>query len=463
MDVAQIKQLRQKHSLSQEQLANVLGVSFTTVNAWETGKRTPQHSMRALLEKLSSVDQIQNFKHLDSAKDVGFARSDAGFVSSVISYEGRKDESPYTHGIGRWYGCLPSFFVRDIVKFCGTDLDAPQRALVNFGGSGTVPLEFGIAGISSYSIDVNPVAFLLTYIKTQLLKPISEKRFQEIRSSARDSADRAAKQLPFDDPNLLHSVNKWVTPEAQDLFLSVISVINANTDTQTQIILAVALINIAINYCQIDKRCTNHYVYRKNFVSAQKFWSDYEAEVQAINEKLRLLKRVDGYAIPSLSIQDNRSTTFSSGYFDVVFSHPPYGNMINYYSMSRVQLSILGSIALRDKALAKQVGDSLSHAKSSDQSSSTYDHFTQSISGWVKEAHRVLKNKGHLIVVIGDGRSQGYLNHPHTEIVRVAESLGMRLRELFIWITENKSGMHVRRKGHHIDHNYVLVLQKLAF
>ncbi len=38
-----IKRIRQKQLLSQADLANELGVSFTTVNRWETGKCRPSY------------------------------------------------------------------------------------------------------------------------------------------------------------------------------------------------------------------------------------------------------------------------------------------------------------------------------------------------------------------------------------------------------------------------------------
>lgn len=38
-----LKAIRQKSFLSQEAFAKVLGVSFTTVNRWETGKSKPSY------------------------------------------------------------------------------------------------------------------------------------------------------------------------------------------------------------------------------------------------------------------------------------------------------------------------------------------------------------------------------------------------------------------------------------
>jgi len=44
-----IKQIRQKHFLSQEAFAKELGVSFATVNRWESGKTKPTYKTMKLL------------------------------------------------------------------------------------------------------------------------------------------------------------------------------------------------------------------------------------------------------------------------------------------------------------------------------------------------------------------------------------------------------------------------------
>lgn len=45
-----IKQIRQRHFLSQEAFAKELGVSFATVNRWESGKTKPTYKTMKLLD-----------------------------------------------------------------------------------------------------------------------------------------------------------------------------------------------------------------------------------------------------------------------------------------------------------------------------------------------------------------------------------------------------------------------------
>ena len=53
-----VKELRGSLSLTQEQFAREVGVTYSTVNNWENGKRAPQpFLLRRLLEMKDELDQ----------------------------------------------------------------------------------------------------------------------------------------------------------------------------------------------------------------------------------------------------------------------------------------------------------------------------------------------------------------------------------------------------------------------
>lgn len=57
---ALIKELRERLHLTQEQFAQRVGVTYSTVNHWENGKRTPQPFLvRRLLEMKAELDEKQ--------------------------------------------------------------------------------------------------------------------------------------------------------------------------------------------------------------------------------------------------------------------------------------------------------------------------------------------------------------------------------------------------------------------
>lgn len=54
-----IKKIRRKEFLSQEEFAKAIGVSFTTVNRWETGKAKPN------LKTMKLIDRFCKSKGID--------------------------------------------------------------------------------------------------------------------------------------------------------------------------------------------------------------------------------------------------------------------------------------------------------------------------------------------------------------------------------------------------------------
>lgn len=53
-----IKELRQKRFLSQEAFAKELGVSFATVNRWESGKTKPTYKTMKLIDDYCKKNNI---------------------------------------------------------------------------------------------------------------------------------------------------------------------------------------------------------------------------------------------------------------------------------------------------------------------------------------------------------------------------------------------------------------------
>ncbi len=61
-----IKNIRQKSLMSQEAFAQALGVSFTTVNRWESGKSKPSYKTMKIIDDYCKVHSID----FDISKDL---------------------------------------------------------------------------------------------------------------------------------------------------------------------------------------------------------------------------------------------------------------------------------------------------------------------------------------------------------------------------------------------------------
>ena len=54
----EIKTVRQRSLMSQEAFAQALGVSFTTVNRWETGKSKPSYKALKMIDEYCKANNI---------------------------------------------------------------------------------------------------------------------------------------------------------------------------------------------------------------------------------------------------------------------------------------------------------------------------------------------------------------------------------------------------------------------
>lgn len=451
-----ITQIRQKHGITQEELAHILNVSYTSVNAWETEKRKPQERMRNVLSELLAADKLSDYIKSVSPFNVGIRRSDAGFVSTIIDYGNLRDPYPYTHGFGRWYGSLPSFLVRDLLSFLSTDLNNSGDAVVNFCGSGTVALELSISGRNCLAVDANPVAVLLSKVKTTPLNhSLVEDLLHEANRVVFEEHDLSSFEGLSGD-NLLVSNSKWIPSDVCRFTLGCLSSIRRLNSNEIKNILTITLACILPDYCCIDKRCTNHYVYKKAVpFSKEAFAESYLREIESFIEKNKDLSSISNYKIPSIQLGNACDLPVDNESVTLVFSHPPYGTTINYYAINRIALSVVEAAGIFDNK-----SNIFADCRSNDISSGTLSRFSSFTQNWVSEAYRVLKPGGVLAVVIGDSRNGGALSHPFTDVILTGEQVGFITKELFIWITNHKAGMHVKRKGNHIDHNYILILEK---
>ena len=69
---ALVKRLRKRLGLTQEQFAHKLGVTFSTVNQWENGRRRPQPFLRKHLWEMEASLAAGSTDHLTKAAALAF-------------------------------------------------------------------------------------------------------------------------------------------------------------------------------------------------------------------------------------------------------------------------------------------------------------------------------------------------------------------------------------------------------
>ncbi|MCG8483137.1 MAG: helix-turn-helix domain-containing protein [Clostridia bacterium] len=93
-----ILRLRKKNNITQERLANMIGVSTGAVSKWETGKSTPDITLLSPLARAlnTSTDILLSFKEQLSEKDVNEIKKDLRKIFLQLGYsEGQKKCNDY--------------------------------------------------------------------------------------------------------------------------------------------------------------------------------------------------------------------------------------------------------------------------------------------------------------------------------------------------------------------------------
>ena len=147
--------------------------------------------------------------------------------------------------------------------------------------------------------------------------------------------------------------------------------------------------------------------------------------------------------------------------YDLVLVHPPFLGMIHNHLIHRLATDILDFVKTsRRPSSLKGYEFNYDSIKKDDVSTDNSAKYKQFVERLAPIIGNVLEVGGRCVVIIGDQRYQGHLRHPAIDFVNELERNHMTLEEMFIWILQNNAGMHVLRRGHFIDHNYIQVFHK---
>ena len=360
------------------------------------------------------------------------------FISSIWDFKdvSIRETNYATHDFLRWYGKLVPQLVSRLIDTYSNEGDL---VLANFSGSGTVLLEANILKRNSIGIDSNPLSILLSSVKTHPHAPNYQKLLQDIEKTLH-SKNKA--RHPMDDWH-----RKWFYAESfQDLMTTKECIGNIKNKRDREYFL-LALASIVKKSSKIDSRCVNHIVVDKNKTKVDVF-DEFSKKLREMAESMREYMRIANGNKVEIKEGDARDTKLPSGSVDLIISHPPYLGAIDYSNIYQLETEILGF--------------SYKEIDAGDISTNSFSKYLAEMQKVFGEMERVLKRGGYACVIIGDNRKDGQIQPTFAYFIQDAtERLKFKLKDIFIWVMSQKAGMSVKRRGNHIDHNYILVFQKL--
>lgn len=358
------------------------------------------------------------------------------FISSVWNFSniGVAETNYATHDFLRWYGKLIPQLVSRLIKLYSEEEDS---VLANFAGSGTVLLEANILKRNSIGLDSSPLSILLSKVKTHPHLPDSRLFLPKVEAALNDNHKKY--EMTDDD-------KKWFELDNfQDLMI-IRSLVDSIENERDRDYFLLALASIVRKISKVDERCINHIVLDKNKTKSDVL-SELKKKLEEMEESMQeFIKIANGNTI-EIASGDARDTKLPEASIDLIISHPPYLGCINYSNIYKLQNRILGF----------QYDD----VKQNDISTNSFPKYITEMKKVFDEMFRVLKSGRHVCIIIGDNRKDGAIQPTFAHFIQYAtEDLNFKLKDIFIWIMSQKAGMNIKRRGNHIDHNYILVFQK---
>lgn len=359
------------------------------------------------------------------------------FISSVWNFKDIKlVETNYaTHDFLRWYGKLIPQLVSKLIKMYSDENDL---VLANFGGSGTVLLESNILKRDSIGFDSSPLSILLCNVKTTPHKPNSKKFLDGLKIYIQENKN---KSFEMDETD-----KKWYDKTVfNSLMLIKEKIIELKNEKDKNYFL-LALAGITRKISRIDSRCINHIVVDKNKPILD-VYGEFAKKVNEMDESMNDYIKISNGNKTIIERGDARNLEkLDANSVDLIISHPPYLGCINYSNIFKLANKIIGY--------------EYDEVKENDISTTSLKIYMESMEKVFDEMFRVLKSGKYACVIIGDNRKNGDIIPTFSYFIQYAIKNRFRLKDNFIWLMNQKAGMSIKRRGNHIDHNYILIFQK---
>lgn len=338
----------------------------------------------------------------------------------------------------------PAKFIPEIPQTLLT-LYPPKSGTIVFDpfcGSGTTLCEAQRAGWQSVGIDLNPIATLISKVKTSPIPAGIEKTVAEVVDNAKSRRDF----IPVDIPNVDH----WFKSEVQEAVAALLEAIDSLAPERSRDVLRLALSSILVRvsnqesdtrYAAIDKGIAKNDVFQFFLAACGKIvrallsrdWSLPQARVIATNA-LEVTPETIGSPV------------------GLIITSPPYPNAYEYWLYHKYRMWWLGFDPLAVKSA--EIGARAHFFK---RDHHTAQNFHEQMDKVCALAHEVLVKGGHACFVIGRSKIHGRVINNAEIIAKSAMAHGLKLR----WQVER--AILANKKSFNLSHANIKTETVLVF
>ena len=334
------------------------------------------------------------------------------------AFENVRSTEQWTHGYHRY----PAKFLPDVVRKIIEEYAKGSNLIADlFAGCGTTLVEAKIHGISSVGVDINPVAKLITKVKTT---PLAPDNLQQAYTALVNLFDKY-NESDYEDIKKHERIDYWFTPpqKAKIAFLYD-TVFHLEVDDDTKDFFYVCISHILKNCSwwlqsgtkpqrDMEKEPEDPFNEFKRHCNKMIGWNE-----KFYNE----LSKIGYLGIPcEIYLGDARHTSITSESIDAIITSPPYVTSYEYADIHQLtaywmeyisdihefRKKFIGSsysgndslIVPNSKQAQKIVNDLSENSKHIARDVAQYFNDMQEVA---KEMARVLAPNGHACIVIGN-------------------------------------------------------------
>ena len=350
----------------------------------------------------------------------------------------------------------PAKFVPQIPETLIRLLTYPGELVLDcFGGSGTTAVEALRAGRRSISIDANPIANLITRVKTTRLSTAANQQLDTLRLRVQDTL------LSIDDPfvygrdkwrPIIPNMDRWYAPQVADELAAIRWLIVESLTEPARDVALLAFVTAATRVSYQDSET--------RYKSVLRLIHPGEPSKRFLSELQRLIRRLDQEHVEQDDLRlvrgDARSRCtypVDANTVDLVVTSPPYPNAYDYHLYHRFRIYWLGNEP--HELRRTEIGSHLTNQATTD----AVGKYQQDMLAVLTNVADVLRPGRFAVFVVGDGVHHGEIYPTASALSSLASTTGLDT------IACLSRRLPVQRRsvtvaGRRLNQESVLVLQK---
>lgn len=310
----------------------------------------------------------------------------------------------------------PARFINDIPKELIRLLAEDKNGIVldPFCGSGTTLLEAKKAGMKSVGIDLNPIACLISRVRTSTI-PVN------FLATAELVATEAQKNMNDEiDIPAIPNLNHWFKHEIQTAIAALLQQINAVEDIGLSDPLRLALSSIIVRIS--NQESDTRYAAIENNHTAEEVFSGFVSACRKVDSSL---SHAIGFSESSILCKDILKVTPDEigSNISLVITSPPYPNAYEYWLYHKYRMWWLGYDPIKVRTF--EIGARPNYHKKNGQTS---EDFKNQMSNVFDLFTPLLNEGGHVCFVIGRSIIRGKEVNNAEIIARVALNHNLKIK-----------------------------------